>query len=83
MVDPLTFQTIMSDVEEPSKIKTWFNDLKNYFASTSCCKKSTEIFAKVKMWFQEFKNCCCVSTSCCKTLKEMFISETKKEDEIR
>ena len=93
LVDPQTFQTIMSDVEEPSKIKlwyeefkkcikTWYEVIKNCFVSTRCFKKSAEFFAKVKMWFQEFKNCC-VSTRCYKKVTEMITSETKNEDEIR
>ena len=93
LVDPQTFQTIMSDVEEPSKIKlwyeefkkcikTWYEVIKNCFVSTCCFKKSAEFFAKVKMWFQEFKTCC-VSTRCYKKVTEMITSETKNEDEIR
>ena len=93
LVDPLTFKMIMSDVEEPSKIKTWYEEfkkciktwyeeIKNCFVSTCCFKKSAEFFAKVKTWFQEFKNFC-ASTRCYKKVKEIFTSETKKEDEIR
>ena len=93
LVDPQTFQTIMSDVEEPSKIKlwyeefkkcikTWYEVIKNCFVSTRCFKMSAEFFAKVKMWFQEFKTCC-VSTGCYKKVREMLTSETKNEDEIR
>ena len=93
LVDPQTFQMIMSDVEEPSKIKTWYEEfkkciktwyevIKNCFVSTRCFKKSAEFFAKVKTWFQEFKTCC-VSTRCYKKVTEMITSETKNEDEIR
>ena len=57
---------IMSDVEEPSKIKTWYEEFKK----------------RIKTWYKMIKNCY-VFMRCYKKVKEIFTSETKKEDEIR